>query len=51
MPRELLDIDIDEISLVDIPAIKRKFLIVKKDKKDMQKSIEQRQGDSDIENL
>ncbi len=51
MPRELMDIDIDEISLVDIPAIKRKFLIVKKDKKDMQKTSDKDQDNSDIENL
>jgi len=51
MPRELQDIDVDEISLVDIPAIRRKFLIVKKDKKDMQKTSETDQDNSDIENL
>lgn len=28
--RRLFDIDLDEVSLVDMPAIKRKFLIVKK---------------------
>jgi len=51
MPRELQDIDVDEISLVDIPAIRKKFLIVKKDKKDMQKISETDQDNSDIENL
>lgn len=51
MPRELQDIDVDEISLVDIPAIRKKFLIVKKDKKDMQKTSETDQDNSDIENL
>lgn len=50
MARELVDIDVDEISLVDIPAIRKKFLIVKKDKKDMRKSIEDDQDDSDIKN-
>ena len=51
MPRELMDIDVDEISLVDIPAIKRKFLIVKKDKEDMQKSADEGQDNSDTKNL
>jgi len=50
MPRQLIDIDVDEISLVDIPAIKRKFLIIKKDK-DMQKTSDKDQDNSDIENL
>ena len=51
MPRELVDIDVDEISLVDIPAIRKKFLIIKKDKKDMQKTSETDQDNSDIKNL
>jgi len=51
MPRELVDIDVDEISLVDVPAIRKKFLIIKKDKKGMQKSADEDQDDSDIENL
>jgi len=51
MPRELLDINIDEISLVDVPAIRKKFLIVKKDKNDMQKTSDKDQDNSDIENL
>jgi len=51
MPRELMDIDVDEISLVDIPAIKRKFLIIKKDKEDMQKSADKDQDNSDTKNL
>ena len=50
MPRELMDIDIDEISLVDVPAIKRKFLIVKNKKGDMQNAIDKDQVDSDIKN-
>jgi hypothetical protein len=50
MPRELVNIEVNEISLVDIPAIKRKFLIVKKGK-DMQKSTDKDQDNSDIENL
>ena len=50
MPRQLIDIDVDEISLVDIPAIKRKFLIIKKDK-DMRKTSDKDQDNSDIENL
>ena len=51
MPRELMDIDVDEISLVDVPAIRKKFLIVKKDKNDMQKTSDKDQDNSDIENL
>jgi DNA repair exonuclease SbcCD ATPase subunit len=51
MPRELLDIDIDEISLVDVPAIRKKFLIVKNKKEDMQNAIDKDRGDSDIKNL
>lgn len=51
MPRELVDIDVDEISLVDIPAIRKKFLIVKKDKKGMQKTSETDQDNSDTKNL
>ena len=46
-----MDIDVDEISLVDIPAIKRKFLIIKKDKEDMQKSADKDQDNSDTKNL
>ena len=46
-----MDIDVDEISLVDIPAIRKKFLIIKKDKKDMQKTSETDQDNSDIKNL
>lgn len=30
-PRELLDLDVREVSLVDRPAIRRKFLIIKRD--------------------
>ena len=30
-PRELLDLDVREVSLVDRPAIRRKFLVVKRD--------------------
>ena len=30
-PRELLDLDIREVSLVDRPAIRRKFLVIKRD--------------------
>ena len=51
MPRELVDIDVDEISLVDVPAIRKKFLIIKKDKKGMQKSADEDQDDSDIKDL
>jgi len=51
MPRKLQDIDVDEISLVDVPAIRKKFLIVKKDKKGMQKTSETDQDNSDIKNL
>jgi len=35
MARMLSDIDLDEVSLVDIPAIKRKFLIVKRQEANM----------------
>ncbi len=30
-PRELLDLDVREVSLVDRPAIRRKFLVIKRD--------------------
>jgi len=46
MKRELVDIDVNEISLVDIPSIRKKFLIIKKDK-NMQKASEINQDDSD----
>ena len=51
MPRELVDIDVKEISLVDVGAIRKKFLIVKKDKNDMQKTSDKDQDDSDTKNL
>jgi hypothetical protein len=34
--KELSDLELDEVSLVDMPAIKRKFLIVKKQEENME---------------
>lgn len=51
MARELLNIDIDEISLVDNAATRKKFLIIKNKKENMQNAIDKDRGDSDIKNL
>jgi hypothetical protein len=40
-PRELLDLDIREVSLVDRPAIRRKFLVIKRDEDGENMSDEQ----------
>lgn len=40
-PRELLDLDIREVSLVDRPAIRRKFLVIKRDETGENMSDEQ----------
>lgn len=38
MARKLSDIDLEEVSLVDLPAIKRKFLIVKRQNREVNMS-------------
>jgi hypothetical protein len=39
--RKLFDIDVDEISLVDNPANRRRFAIIKRAKMDIQKAVEE----------
>ena len=48
-PRELLDLDVREVSLVDRPAIRRKFLVVKRDELNEEDAIMQNKLDGDLD--